>query len=84
LIIGKRFAPQAVQRNRIKRLLRENCRVESAPGRQIVVRLRAPLGPGAFSPDFAKEAAQLWHTASSLFARAARVPAQPAAKPDRD
>jgi ribonuclease P protein component len=79
LVVGKRFAPLAVQRNRIKRILREQCLVEAVPGCNVLVRLRAPLGPGAFSPDFVTEARQLWHTARSALMRAypnhARLPA---------
>jgi ribonuclease P protein component len=64
LIAGKRFAPHAHVRNRIKRVLRAQCSVEAAPsGACFVVRLRAPIGEHAYCAAFTAQAAQLWHTA---------------------
>jgi ribonuclease P protein component len=44
--VSKRIVPSAVNRNRIKRLIRESFRVRENTGvtRDIVVRLRKPLG----------------------------------------
>lgn len=72
LIVGKRFAPQSHLRNRIKRVLRAQCTVETLPGACFVVRLRAPVGQQAYTAAFAAQATQLWHTARSvLLARTA-------------
>jgi ribonuclease P protein component len=44
--VSKRIVPSSVNRNRIKRLIRESFRVRENTGvaRDIVVRLRKPLG----------------------------------------
>jgi ribonuclease P protein component len=66
-VVGKRFAPLAVERNRVKRVLREIFEVEQLASGGLAgatfVRLRGPLAGAAFSPTFALEARQLWHTA---------------------
>jgi ribonuclease P protein component len=77
LIVGKRFAPQAVTRNRVKRVLRECFAVEELLSGAAFVRVRSPLGLAAFSPTFSVEVRQLWHTA-----RAAILLAQSAALPN--
>jgi ribonuclease P protein component len=77
LIVGKRFAPHAVTRNRVKRVLRECFAVEELGGGAAFVRVRSPLAAAAFSPTFNVEVCQLWHTA-----RAAILLAQSAATPD--
>jgi ribonuclease P protein component len=66
LVIGKRFAPHAHVRNRIKRLWRAHLTSHALPGAQIVVRLRSPVGQSAYSAAFAAQIAQLWHTARSI------------------
>ncbi|MGL4575244.1 MAG: ribonuclease P protein component [Burkholderiaceae bacterium] len=77
LIVGKRFAPQAVTRNRVKRVLRECFAVEELGSGAAFVRVRSPLAAAAFSPTFSMEVRQLWHTA-----RAAILLAERAAPPD--
>jgi ribonuclease P protein component len=44
--VSKRIVPSAVKRNSIKRLIRESFRLrtKSEVGRDIVIRLRKPLG----------------------------------------
>jgi ribonuclease P protein component len=77
IAVTKRFAPTAVERNRIKRVFRAQTAVQATLGVTVVVRLRKPLGYSAFSPKLAIEAAQLWHTARSQFARVGAVNTTP-------
>jgi len=51
LIIGKRFAPQAVTRNALKRVIREAFRShrQALPARDYVVRLHAKVGSGSLT-----------------------------------
>jgi len=51
LIIGKRYAPHAVTRNALKRVIREAFRLRrhELPARDYVVRLYAKVGPGSLT-----------------------------------
>ena len=46
LVVPKRFAPRAVDRNRVRRLIRETFRLNQLhfAGQDLVVRLTAPIG----------------------------------------
>jgi ribonuclease P protein component len=74
LVVGKRFAPLSVERNRVKRLVREVFEVQTLAGGATFVRLRAPLAGAAFSPTLSLEVRQLWHTARAAIARSHTLP----------
>jgi len=51
LVVPKRFAPRAVDRNRVRRLIRETFRLNQLQlaGQDLVVRLTAPIGDSPVS-----------------------------------
>jgi ribonuclease P protein component len=50
VVVAKRFAPRAVTRNTIKRLVRELFRVSRLPALDLIVRLSGPVAPKKTSP----------------------------------
>jgi ribonuclease P protein component len=60
LVIAKRFAKRAVDRNRIKRLLRQQFVVERLPALDIFVRLSGPVAGSCRSVALSREVAELW------------------------
>jgi ribonuclease P protein component len=76
LVIAKRFAKRAVDRNRIKRLLRQNFMVEGLPRVDLFVRLIKPLEGSSRSPQLHAEIRQLWLQAAERV-----LPATPSIHP---
>jgi ribonuclease P protein component len=81
LVIAKRFAKRAVDRNRIKRLLRQNFVVEGLPQVDLFVRLSKPLEGSSRSPQLHAEIRQLWLQATERVSPATPTIHPPATVP---